>query len=64
MPCGVAIGAETLGMRVTHFALPFGLPVCDVMQAWHPRFDNDAGHRLLRQTVKQALVDPAPANPR
>jgi len=61
MPCGVAIGAEMLGMQVQHFTLPLTLPTCDVMQAWHPRFDNDAGHRFLRQTVKQVLIHPRAA---
>jgi hypothetical protein len=27
------------------------------VQAWHPRFDDDGGHRWLRQAVRRALGD-------
>lgn len=42
-----------LGLPLRSFALPLALSSVTVMQAWHPRFDNDPAHRWLRQTLKQ-----------
>ncbi|PWB33680.1 LysR family transcriptional regulator [Pseudomonas sp. SDI] len=41
-----------LGLPLRSFRMPFALEPVQVMQAWHPRFDNDPAHRWLRQTLK------------
>jgi DNA-binding transcriptional LysR family regulator len=38
--------------------LPFAVPTAPISQAWHPRHDDDPGHRWLRNTVK-AICQPA-----
>jgi DNA-binding transcriptional LysR family regulator len=35
--------------------LPYFIPEIKVFQAWHPQYDNDNGHRWLRQFVKQTI---------
>jgi DNA-binding transcriptional LysR family regulator len=46
---------------VTALALPFAVPPTPVSHAWHPRHDDDPGHRWLRATVK-AICQAGPAN--
>ena len=43
-------GYTPLQLNVTNFASS------GIAQAWHPRFDKDASHRWLRQTVRKALT--------
>lgn len=31
--------------------LPFPMPVVPISQAWHPRFNADPGHKVLRERV-------------
>jgi DNA-binding transcriptional LysR family regulator len=57
VPLAVAVTAERLGLQIRHVNLPVATPVVAITQAWHPRFDNDAGHRWLRGAVRRALVD-------
>lgn len=33
------------------FDLPFEFPALTISQAWHPRFDTDAAHRLIREKL-------------
>jgi DNA-binding transcriptional LysR family regulator len=56
VPLGVAATALRLGLKIAYFDLPVVTPAVAVAQAWHPRFDKDAGHRWLRQTVRRALA--------
>jgi len=56
VPKHVAAGARALGLGVAFFDLPVAVPAITVAQAWHPRYDNDAGHRWLRQTVRQTII--------
>jgi DNA-binding transcriptional LysR family regulator len=56
VPLGVAATALRLGLKIAYFDLPVVTPPVAVAQAWHPRFDKDAGHRWLRQTVRRALT--------
>jgi DNA-binding transcriptional LysR family regulator len=58
VPLGVASTAVRLGLRIRHVDLPVATPEVIVSQAWHPRFDRDAGHRWLRDAVRRALTDP------
>jgi DNA-binding transcriptional LysR family regulator len=55
-PLAVAATAERLGLRIRHVDLPVATPEVVIAQAWHPRFDKDAGHRWLRDAVRRALV--------
>jgi DNA-binding transcriptional LysR family regulator len=56
VPLAVAAAAVRLGLRIRYFDLPVSTPPIAIAQAWHPRFDKDAGHRWLRDTVRQALA--------
>ncbi|MFO0563137.1 MAG: LysR family transcriptional regulator [Polyangiales bacterium] len=44
------------GLRT--FALPFAAPELTVSLLWHPRFDADAGHRWLRELVREIVRRP------
>ena len=57
VPLAVAATAERLGLQIRHVDLPIATPKIDIKQAWHPRFENDSGHRWLRGAVRRALVD-------
>lgn len=39
------------------FDLPVETPAIMVSQMWHPRLENEAGHRWLRQLVREACQD-------
>jgi DNA-binding transcriptional LysR family regulator len=56
VPLAVAATAMRLGLRIRHRDLPVATPPIAIAQAWHPRFDKDAGHRWLRDAVRQALT--------
>lgn len=43
---------EPLGLKLRAFELPISLQPVDIIQAWHPRLDNDHAHRWLRRTLK------------
>ena len=45
--------ANRLGLGLRQFDIPVPLKTVMVVQAWHPRFDNDPAHRWFRQTVKR-----------
>lgn len=45
-------GVEDLGMALRTFEIPLPLDTVVIAQAWHPRFDHDAVHRFLRETVR------------
>jgi len=56
-PLAVAATAERLGLKIRYVDLPVATPEVVIAQAWHPRFDTDAGHRWLRDAVRRALAD-------
>jgi DNA-binding transcriptional LysR family regulator len=56
VPLAVAATAMRLGLRIRHRDLPVATPPIAIAQAWHPRFDKDAGHRWLRDAVRQAAA--------
>jgi DNA-binding transcriptional LysR family regulator len=56
VPLAVAVTAMRLGLKVRYFELPVVTPSLTIAQAWHPRFEKDAGHRWLRQAVRKALT--------
>ncbi|WP_455844095.1 LysR family transcriptional regulator [Pantoea agglomerans] len=53
LPEHLARSAVSAGMRVRTFELPVPLETVLLTQAWHPRFQQDAAHRWLRQTIRQ-----------
>jgi DNA-binding transcriptional LysR family regulator len=57
LPLAVAARAAALGLAVRVFELPVTVPTVTITQAWHPRFDKDAGHRWLRQLVKATIAE-------
>jgi DNA-binding transcriptional LysR family regulator len=56
VPLGVAATATRLGLKIRYLDLPFSTPEVAIAQAWHPRFDQDSGHRWLRGAVRKALT--------
>jgi DNA-binding transcriptional LysR family regulator len=64
IPLAIAEAAARLGLRISHFDLPVATPEVAIAQAWHPRFDKDAGHRWLRQAVHRTLTGPREASPK
>ena len=57
VPLAVAATAVRLGLKIRYVDLPVATPEIAIAQAWHPRFDKDAGHRWLRDAVRRALTD-------
>lgn len=53
IPRHVLDGIAPLKPDLRAFDLPLPLETIVVAQAWHPRFDGDAGHRFLRQCVRE-----------
>jgi len=59
MPANILNSVNKLGLPLRAFQIPLPLEPVTVMQAWHPRFQNDPAHRWLRQTLKTCCsVDP------
>ena len=56
VPLAVAVTAARLGLKILYLDLPLSTPDIAIAQAWHPRFDKDAGHRWLRHAVRTALT--------
>jgi DNA-binding transcriptional LysR family regulator len=52
VPATVASQAVERGLKIASFELPVKVPPATYAQAWHPRFDADTGHRLLRDKVR------------
>ncbi|MEW9904004.1 LysR family transcriptional regulator [Pseudomonas putida] len=59
MPANILNSVNKLGLPLRSFQIPLPLEQVTVMQAWHPRFQNDPAHRWLRQTLKACCsIDP------
>ncbi|HGM5582969.1 TPA: LysR family transcriptional regulator [Pseudomonas putida] len=52
MPANILGSVLKFGLPLRSFQIPLMLERVRVMQAWHPRFDNDPAHRWLRRTLK------------
>lgn len=57
VPDHVRRSADAMGARLRAFDLPLTLEPVVVGQAWHPRFDKDAGHQFLRQAVREVCAE-------
>ncbi|MGG4664486.1 LysR family transcriptional regulator [Providencia vermicola] len=53
IPEYVLKGIDKIGLPFEKFELPFELAPIQIVQAWHPRQDNDPAHRWLRNMVKK-----------
>lgn len=59
----VGLVADKLGssaitaLGLIRLPLPFDLPLLEIDQAWHVRYDADAAHRWLRAQVRQAVAE-------
>lgn len=42
------------------FRIPLELEPVTIMQAWHPRFDADPAHRLLRESTRKVFLERVP----
>jgi len=59
IPANILNSVQRLKLPLRSFEIPVPLEKVNVMQAWHPRFDNDPAHRWLRQTLKVCgSIDP------
>ncbi|MCE7763876.1 LysR family transcriptional regulator [Pseudomonas sp. WOUb67] len=59
IPANILNSVQRLKLPLRSFEIPVPLEKVNVMQAWHPRFDNDPAHRWLRQTLKACgRIDP------
>ena len=59
MPANILTSVTKLGLPLRSFRIPLPMERVTVMQAWHPRFDNDPAHRWLRQTLKACCSESA-----
>jgi len=48
---------DRLGLGLRQFDIPLPLQPFEVIQAWHPRLDNDVAHRWLRRAVAKVCLD-------
>ncbi|AMK29471.1 LysR family transcriptional regulator [Pseudomonas mosselii] len=63
MPANILGSVTKFGLPLRSFEIPVPLERVRVMQAWHPRFDNDPAHRWLRQTMRACCAgEPTPAS--
>ncbi len=56
VPNHVRRSAEAMGAGLRAFDLPLTLEPVVIGQAWHPRFDKDAGHQFLRQAIRDVCA--------
>lgn len=57
VPQAVAEMTVRLGLKIRYVDLPVSTPIVVIAQAWHPRFEKDAGHRWLRDAIRRALPE-------
>ncbi|MFT0213890.1 LysR family transcriptional regulator [Pseudomonas sp. F1_0610] len=53
LPIHVINSLKRVPIEYSVIDLPLDLPPVEISQAWHPRFDNDPGHRWLRQEIRK-----------
>lgn len=57
LPYHIIIGVENTGLNIKKIKLPFKLDPINIVQAWHPRQDNDPAHQWLRYTIKKYILE-------
>jgi DNA-binding transcriptional LysR family regulator len=50
-------------LELRTFPIPLDLPTVPVIMSWHHRYDDDRGHRWLRELVRELLRPAAPLDP-
>ncbi|MCH1924219.1 LysR family transcriptional regulator [Shewanella sp. C32] len=56
MPRNMLMTVERLGLPLRTFELPVEVNPIEIMQVWHPRFDNDPAHQWFRRLVKTVCL--------
>lgn len=56
LPEHVVSSVLKMGIRARAFKLPLQLDPITMVQAWHPRFQNDAAHRWLRRIIHDLCI--------
>lgn len=56
MPRNMVLTVERLGLPLRTFELPVEVDAIEIMQVWHPRFDNDPAHQWFRRLVKEVYM--------
>lgn len=51
LPEHVAQAVRRMGLDAHAFELPLSVDAVSIIQAWHPRYQNDGGHQWLRRIV-------------
>jgi DNA-binding transcriptional LysR family regulator len=57
VPTHVLRSMEAMGVNLRSFELPLAVEPVVIAQAWHPRFDKDAGHQFMRQVVRDVCAN-------
>jgi len=52
MPMIMLDSLARVGLKLKPFTLPIPISDVTIVQAWHPRLDNDEAHQWLRRTIK------------
>lgn len=48
---------KRLGLKLRTFDLPVQVDDVEIVQAWHPRLDNDPAHQWIRRLVKEVCTE-------
>lgn len=56
LPGHVVRAVQEMGIKTRAFPLPVELDAIPIVQAWHPRFQNDPAHQWLRRTIHQLCI--------
>ena len=56
LPDHVVSAVLQMGIKARAFPLPLALESIPIIQAWHPRFQNDAAHRWLRRIIHDLCI--------
>ncbi|MGJ3439472.1 LysR family transcriptional regulator [Pseudomonas sp. Je.1.5.c] len=57
MPNHMLSMVNRMGLKLKTFELPVEVDSVEVVQAWHPRLDNDPGHQWFRRLVKEVSAE-------
>lgn len=56
VPKEAEFSVQRYGLKLRTFTLPVPVPTITLVQAWHPRFDQDPAHQWLRETFKASCT--------
>lgn len=61
LPEHVVRAVMKMGIKTRAFSIPLKLDAIPIVQAWHPRFQNDPAHQWLRRTIHDLCINSAEA---